>query len=91
MNGLTALSSLGLELPSPQYIVGAILFSIAGYAVFRRGRKAPRSELTWAGVGLMVYPYAVAQLKFLNIYVGRVLDCNYFQRISSMESGSSPK
>ena len=61
MNELTALSSLGLELPSPAYIVGSILFGIAGYVAFRRGRKASRPELTWAGVTLMFYPYAVPQ------------------------------
>ena len=60
MNELTSLGSLGLELPTPAYIVGSILFGIVGYAAFRRGRKASRSELTWAGVILMVYPYAVS-------------------------------
>ena len=60
MNELTSLSSLGLELPSPAYIVGTILFGIIGYVAFRSGRKASRPELTWAGVALMVYPYAVS-------------------------------
>ena len=61
MNELASLGALGLEMPSPAYIVGAILFGIAGYVAFRRGRKAARPELTWAGVVLMVYPYAVSQ------------------------------
>lgn len=61
MNELATLGSLGLELPSPAYIVGAILFGIAGYVAFRRGRKAARPELTWAGLALMLYPYAVSQ------------------------------
>jgi hypothetical protein len=61
MNELAALDSLGLTLPSPAYIVGAILFGIVGYVAFRRGRKASRPELTWAGVALMVYPYAVSE------------------------------
>ncbi|MEO7954291.1 MAG: hypothetical protein ABIR35_09410 [Polaromonas sp.] len=61
MNELATLGSLGLDLPSPAYIVGAILFGIAGYMAFRRGRKAARPELTWTGVALMVYPYAVSQ------------------------------
>ena len=60
MNELTSLSSLGLELPSPAYIAGAILFGIVGYVAFRRGRKASRHELTLVGVALMVYPYAVS-------------------------------
>ncbi len=61
MNELTSLSSLGLELPTPAYIFGAMVFGILGYVVFRRGRKASRPELTWAGVALMFYPYAVSQ------------------------------
>lgn len=74
MNELTALNSLGLELPSPAYIVGSVLFGIAGYVAFRRGRKASRPELTWAGVALMVYPYAVAKTWLLWV-VGAVLCC----------------
>ena len=74
MNELASLGSLGLELPSPAYIVGAILFGIVGYVAFRRGRKAARPELTWAGVALMVYPYAVSQT-WLLWGVGVVLCC----------------
>ena len=48
-------------LPSPAYIIGAILFGIFGYVAYRRGRKTSRPALTWAGVALMVYPYAVSQ------------------------------
>ena len=61
MNELASLGALGLVLPSPAYIAGAILFGIVGYVAFRRGRKATRPELTWPGVALMVYPYAVPQ------------------------------
>lgn len=59
MDELKQLESLGLVLPSPAYIFGAILFGILGYVAFRRGRKTSSSSLTWAGVALMVYPYAV--------------------------------
>ena len=61
MNELAALQSLGLELPSPLYIIGAILFGIFGLAAFRRGRKTERPTTTWLGVALMVYPYAVSR------------------------------
>ena len=61
MNELSGLGSLGLELPSPSYIAGAILLGMVGYVAFRRGRKAARSELKWVGVALMAYPYAVSQ------------------------------
>ena len=61
MDEIKNLESLGLLLPSPAYIVGAILFGIIGYVAFRRGRKTTSPALTWTGVVLMVYPYAVPQ------------------------------
>lgn len=61
MNDLNALQSMGLTLPSPVYILGAIIFGLVGFAAFRQGRKASRRDLTFAGLGLMLYPYAVAQ------------------------------
>ncbi len=60
MNDLDNLESLGLVLPSPAYIFGAILFGIIGYFAFRRGRKTSHATLTWGGVVLMLYPYAVS-------------------------------
>jgi len=59
MNELKQLESLGLVLPSPAYILGAILFGIIGYVAFRRGRKRSQGHLTWTGVALMLYPYAI--------------------------------
>ena len=61
MNDLASLGSFGLVLPSPAYIVGSLLFGLVGYVAFRRGRKAEKPALTWAGVFLMAYPYAVSQ------------------------------
>jgi hypothetical protein len=61
MNELKQLQSLGLVLPSPAYILGAILFGIVGWVAFRRGRKTSVSVLTWTGVALMVYPYGVSE------------------------------
>ena len=61
MDELKALQSLGLVLPSPAYLLGAIVFGLIGYAAFRRGRKTSTASLTWTGVALMVYPYAVQQ------------------------------
>lgn len=57
MNELKQLESLGLVLPTPTYILGAILFGIIGWFAYRRGRKTSVSVLTWAGVALMLYPY----------------------------------
>jgi hypothetical protein len=59
MNELQNLESFGLVLPSPTYILGAILFGIIGYVAFKRGRRTSRATLTWVGVALMLYPYAI--------------------------------
>jgi apolipoprotein N-acyltransferase len=59
MNELAALQSLGITLPSPAYIFGAIVFGLAGLAAFRRGRKLERPRTLWLGVALMLYPYLV--------------------------------
>jgi hypothetical protein len=61
MNDLKNLESFGLVLPSPAYILGAIVFGLIGYMAFRRGRKISRGGLTWGGLALMLYPYAISQ------------------------------
>ena len=61
MNELKTLQSRGLVLPRPAYILGAVVFGLVGYVAFRRGRKTAAPVLTWTGVALMVYPYAVPQ------------------------------
>lgn len=61
MNELRQLESFGLVLPTPAYILGAILFGIIGWVAFRRGRKNSVSVLTWTGVALMLYPYAISE------------------------------
>ena len=52
---------MGLVLPSAWYIVGAILFGIAGYIFYRRGKTTKQPSLLWTGVALMLYPYAVSE------------------------------
>jgi len=59
MDDLKSLESLGITIPGPAYIVGAILFSIIGYAAYRYGKKAPLPIPKWLGIALMLYPYAV--------------------------------
>mgnify|MGYP001017976748 CR=1 FL=1 len=61
MNELTQLESLGLALPTPAYILGAVLFGIVGWVVFRRGRRTTNPVLIWTGLALMLYPYGVSQ------------------------------
>lgn len=65
MNDLSGLGALGLELPSPAYLTGLILFGIVGYVVFRRGKKMSKPVLTWTGVALMLYPYVVSPIWLL--------------------------
>lgn len=61
MNPLQPLQSLGFEMPSPAYLIGAILFGVFGFAAYRRGRRSERRTTTWLGVALMLYPYAVSR------------------------------
>ncbi|RZI83609.1 MAG: hypothetical protein EOP38_12080 [Rubrivivax sp.] len=60
MDTLEALQSMGLELPTPAYIVGAILFGIVGMVAWWHGKKTARPRTKWLGVALTFYPYAVS-------------------------------
>ncbi len=59
--GLDTLGALGITLPSPAYIVGAILFGVLGLAAYYYGKRHGRSRTRWLGVALMLYPYVVWQ------------------------------
>jgi len=61
MEDLAALQSLGLALPSPAYLFGAIVFGLIGFAAYRAGRKRERRLTLWLGVALMLYPYAISR------------------------------
>ena len=65
MDSLSALQSLGLTLPSPAYILGAIVFGLVGFVAYRRGKANGRKATLWLGVALMVYPYAVSSTLWL--------------------------
>lgn len=52
---------MGLTLPTPAYLLGALLFSIYGWVAYRRGKKLSNKLLKWSGLVLMLYPYAVTQ------------------------------
>jgi hypothetical protein len=58
---LESVGSLGFSLPSPAYLVGAILFGLIGFAAYRFGNKSARPAVKWAGVTLMLYPYAISE------------------------------
>ena len=59
MQTLQTLQLSGLQLPTPAYILGAIVFGIIGFVAYRHGRKSEKPVTLWLGVALMVYPYAV--------------------------------
>ncbi len=61
MNELSQLQSMGFILPSPAYLLGAILFGLVGLVGYRRGRATLSNQLTWISVALMVYPNAVSE------------------------------
>jgi hypothetical protein len=58
-DALTTLESMGITLPSRAYLIGALLFSIVGYAGYRYGKKNSLRATKWIGVALMLYPYIV--------------------------------
>ena len=61
MDELKTLESLGFAMPSPAYIIGAIFFSIIGYAGYRYGKNSGHGTPLWIGVALMLYPYAISE------------------------------
>ena len=58
---LTTLELMGFTLPSRAYLIGAILFSIIGYAGYRYAKKTSLQTTKWIGIALMLYPYAISE------------------------------
>lgn len=67
MNDLPMEAIAGFEWPTPAYLIGAVVFGIVGLAAFRYGRRTDRPKTRWLGVGLMLYPYAIAQTWLLYV------------------------
>ncbi len=61
MDDLQPLQSMGFSLPSPAYLIGAILFGVIGFAAYRYGKRASLATSKWIGVALMLYPYAISE------------------------------
>lgn len=72
METLKILQSMGLTIPSPAYMVGAVLFGIIGLWAWYYGKRVSLSRIRWVGLALMVYPYLVAATWLLYV-VGLVL------------------
>lgn len=52
---------LSALLPTPAYLLGAVLFGIYGWMAYRRGKKVSSQLLKWSGLALMLYPYAITE------------------------------
>ena len=72
MDDLTALHSLGLSIPSPAYLFGAVVFGLIGIGAYRFGKRTQRPRTKWLGVALMLYPYIIS-LTWLLYAVGAAL------------------
>lgn len=59
MDSLQELQSLGITLPTPAYLFGAIVFGIVGMVAYWYGRKSKRQTTKWLGIVLMLYPYVI--------------------------------
>lgn len=55
------LQMLGIEIPTPAYLAGLLLFGVIGLVAWRHGRKTHRPVPKWLGLALMLYPYATPQ------------------------------
>lgn len=60
MDELSGLGGLGLALPTPAYLMGAIFFGLIGFAAYRYGKRTERPRSKWLGVALMLYPYVTS-------------------------------
>ena len=59
------MSTFGIDLPSPAYLFGALLFGLIGYAAFRFGRRRGKPLTIGLGVALMLFPYAVTRTAWM--------------------------
>ncbi len=82
MDALNSMQALGLELPSPAYLFGAVFFGLIGFVAFRFGRRNRRPFTLWLGVALMLYPYAASSTWTLYL-IGLVLCASIYADLSS--------
>ena len=80
MDDLKTLESMGFTLASPAYLIGAILFSIIGYAAYRYGKKAFLQTTKWIGIALMLYPYVISETWLLYALRARLCIGLYISR-----------
>ena len=61
MNDLATLQALGLTLPSPAFLAGAILFGLVGMWAWASGHRRALPRRKWLGVALCFFPYLVTE------------------------------
>lgn len=61
MDPASTLNTLGITLPSPAYLFGAIVFGLVGWVAFRSGRRRGKPLTVGLGLALMLYPYVVTR------------------------------
>jgi len=81
MESIALAESLGLVLPSPLYLLGAVLFGLVGLVAFRQGRRQGAARLKWLGLVLMFYPYAVTQTWALYVLGAALCLCFWRWRV----------
>ena len=80
MDELNTLQAMGMTLPTPAYIFGAIVFGIIGMAAFYYGKKTGHQPVKWIGVLLMLYPYGVSETWLLYLIgLGLCGACYYYR------------
>ena len=57
---LQTAQALGLELPTPAWIAGCILFSLIGMWAWYYGKVRQAPPIRWIGLALMLYGYVVS-------------------------------
>jgi uncharacterized membrane protein YdcZ (DUF606 family) len=76
----TSLDTLGFTMPSPAYIVGALIFSIIGMFGYYYGKKASLNTPKWIGIGLMLFPYVITDPLQLYLVGCGLCVCLYMYR-----------
>ena len=60
MDTLNTLQTLGLDIPTPAYLIGAIVFSLIGYFAYQQGKHKGLKSTRWLGMALMLYTFVVS-------------------------------
>lgn len=74
MDALSQLEAMGLTLPTPAYLVGALLFSTFGVVFYLLGKRRHKPRAKWLGLALMFYGYVVPSTWLLYV-LGTLLCC----------------